>query len=98
MDSEKTIRIAASVAAVPPGAGDVERTRGGVVSGAGNAVSKDHTRQSQNPGGPIEQGSPPTPFPFWSRRFPEGSRAVVSNVTVYRVPGWRAMAGTKADV
>ena len=98
MDSEKTIWIAASVAAVPPGAGDVESTRGGVVSGAGNAVSKDHTRQSQNPGGPIAQGSPPTPFPFWSSRFPEGSRAVVSNVTVYRVAGWRVTAGTKADV
>src|SRR2546425_12977253 len=78
---------------MPPFGGDVERILGGVVSGGGAAVSKDHTRQSQNPGGPTSQGSPPTPFRFWSRRVPDGARAGGSNRTVYRVPGLKGSAG-----
>ena len=68
------------------------------MSGASGAVSNVHTRQSEIPGGAGSQGSPPTPFRFWSSRFPETSFAVVANRTVYRVPGFRGVAGAKVDV
>ena len=79
--SENTIRMAAFVAAISPSPGHVERTRGGVVSGGSGAVSKVHTRQSQDDTGP-EQAPPPIPSLFWSRRFPARSRAVDSTRTV----------------
>src|SRR3989442_11076770 len=71
----------------------MEATFGGTVSGGRGAVSKTHTRQSHPAGGPISHASPPTPFRFWSRRFPQGSRATVEKRTVYPVAGFRSAAG-----
>src|SRR5438445_989206 len=69
---------------IAPATGAVERTRGG----PGSLATK-NVHANAPPGRPSR--SP-------SRRFPARSFAVVANRTVYRVPGFRGVAGAKVDV